>query len=164
MIINTPLVILMCIVFILVFLFVKTIDKRKWLTILVSLLITPIVYFYAAYPMINIFTNYHHQKHFVSETWKEKPTLRYELSDDMIQSKALIGKSKVEVEALLGAYEWLTWNDSKKNHDTNKWNYSLGIEPGAFNTNKECIEIVFKDDYAVAINPYKEAIKFDDKE
>ncbi len=164
MIITASLVILLCIVFIMVFLFVRTIDKRKWLTFLVSLLISPLVYFYMVYPMINIFSNYHHQKYFSAELWKEKPDLRYEISDDMMNSEILTGKSKTEIVSLIGNYEWLSWNDSIKNHDNNKWNYSLGIEPGAFNTEKECIEIVFKNDNVIAVTPFKETIQFDDKE
>ncbi|MDG5491354.1 hypothetical protein [Psychroserpens sp. SPM9] len=111
--------------------------------------------------MINIFSNYHHQKYFSSELWKEKPSLRYELADDMLDSEILIGMTKHDVEVQLGTYEWLSWDDEKKAHDHNRWNYSLGIEPGAFNTEKECIEIVFKNDNVVSITPYKEAIKFD---
>lgn len=164
MIITVALVIIICIVFVLVFLFVKTIDDRKWLTFLVSLIITPFIYFYMVYPMINIFSNYHHQKYFSSEVWIDKPALRYELSDDMLASEVLIGKTKSEVNLLLGTYEWLSWNDKKEDHDPNKWNYSLGIEPGAFNTEKECIEIVFDNDSVIAIHPFKEAIEFDDKE
>ncbi|WP_323789087.1 hypothetical protein [Psychroserpens sp.] len=162
MIITVPLVIFMCIVFVLVFLFVKTIDKRIWLTLLVSLVITPMVYFYALYPMLNIFSNYHHKKYFASELWIEKPALRYEISDDMMASEILMGKTKTEVSSLLGSYEWLSWDDTKKDHDNNKWNYSLGIEPGAFNTEKECIEVVFKNYKVVTIKPYQEQIKFDD--
>ena len=164
MIITSTLVIFMCIVFVLVFLFVKTIDKRKWLTFLVSLFLTPFIYFYVVYPMINIFSNYHHQKYFSSELWKEQSGLRYELADNMMASDVLINKTKTEVESLLGTYEWLSWNDSEKNYDNNRWNYSLGIEPGAFNTEKECIEIVFKNDSVIAINPFKDLIKFDEKE
>ncbi len=114
--------------------------------------------------MLNIFSNYHHQKYFSSELWIEKPALRYELSDDMMASELLIGKTKTEVISLLGTHEWLSWDDSKKDHNDSKWNYSLGIEPGAFNTEKECIEIVFKADKAVTINPFKDLIEFDDKE
>lgn len=158
MIITIPLVIIMCIVFVLVFLFVKTIDKRKWLTLLVSLVITPFIYFYMVYPMINIFSNYHHQKYFSSELWIEKPALRYELSDNMVTTEVLIGKTKTEINSLLGTYEWLSWDDTKKDHDANKWNYSLGIEPSAFNTKKECIEVVFKNDKVVTINPFKDLI------
>jgi hypothetical protein len=96
--------------------------------------------------------------------WKEKPGLRYEISDDMMATDVLIGKTKAEVVAFLGPYEWLSWDDHKKNHDNDKWNYSLGVEPGAFNTKKECIEIVFKHDKVAAINPFKDLIEFDEKE
>lgn len=164
MIITVPLVILMCLVFVLVFLFVKTIDHRKWLTILVSLVLTPLIYFYALYPMLNIFSNYHHQKYFSSELWNEKPALRYELADHMIDSEVLLGQSKTDVKSLLGTYEWLSWDDEKKDHDPNQWNYSLGIEPGAFNTEKECVTITFSNDKVIDVTPYKEAIKFDAKD
>lgn len=161
MIITITMVVLMCITFVLVFLFVKTIDKRKWLTILVSLVLTPFIYFYAVYPMINIFSSYHHQKYFSSEVWKEKPSLRYELSDDMMASELLIGKSKTEIEALLGQHEWLSWDEQLKDHDTNKWNYGLGIEPGAFNTEKACLEITFTNDKVTNLRTYNDLIKFD---
>ena len=105
MIITLPFILLMIITFVLVFLFINTIDKRKWLTILVSLVLTPFIYFYAVYPLINIFSNYHHQKYFSSEIWQDKPALRYELSDDIISSEMFIGKSKSEVESVLGTYE-----------------------------------------------------------
>lgn len=164
MIITIPLVIIMVITFVLVFLFVKTIDKRIWLTFLVSLVMTPLVYFYAVYPMINIFSNYHHEKYFSSEIWQDKPSLRYELSGDMMSSKILIGKTKTEVESLLGTHEWLSWDDSKKDHDPNKWNYALGLEPGAFNTEKECLEITFENNKVVDLRLYKEEQKLDAKE
>ena len=73
MIITPIFIILISIVFVLVWLFVNTIDKRKWLTFLVSLALTPIAYFYVLYPMINIFSNYHHEKYFNAEAWEEKP-------------------------------------------------------------------------------------------
>ncbi|WP_204345841.1 hypothetical protein [Psychroserpens algicola] len=164
MIISAPLVIFMCITFVLVFLFVKTIDRRKWLTFLVSLVITPFIYFYAVYPIINIFSDYHHQKYFSAKLWKEKPALRYELSDDMIASEILIGMTKQDVEVQLGPYEWLSWDFGTETHDNNRWNYGLGIEPGAFNTEKECIEIVFNNDKVIDTRVYKEAIKFDAKD
>ncbi|WP_431134553.1 hypothetical protein [Psychroserpens mesophilus] len=164
MIVTTALVVIMSIVFVLVFLFVNTIDKRKWLTFIVSLVLTPFIYFYMVYPMINIFSNYHHQKYFSSELWKEEPALRYEISDNMLASETLTGKSKSEIILLLGTHEWLSWDDLKKNHDTNRWNYSLGIEPGAFNQEKECIELVFKNNKVTTVNTYKDLIEFDDND
>ncbi len=127
-----------------------------------KLALTPLAYFYMLYPMINIFTNYHHQKRFSAENWQEKPALRYELSDDLIDSKILIGKSKNNIDSQLGAAEWLSFNDSLKSHDSNKWNYGLGIEPGAFNEHKECMALIFKNDTLSSISQYQEELKFDD--
>lgn len=161
MIITPLLVIFMLIVFVLLFLFLKTVDKRKWLTFLISLILTPVVYFYVAYPFINIISNYHHQKYFDSEDWIEKPALRYEMIDNVIENKVLLGKTKEEVQSLLGNFEWLTWNDAKNIEDSNLWNYSLGIEPGAFNTKKDVLEITFNNNIVIKLKTYKEVITFD---
>ncbi|MEM9681036.1 MAG: hypothetical protein AAF901_12010 [Bacteroidota bacterium] len=163
MIVTPLLVIFMIIVFVLLFLFMNTIDKRKWLTGLVSLILTPVAYFYLFYPFINIISNYHHQKYFDSEAWIEKPALRYEMIDNTIESDTLIGVEKETVSNLLGSYEWLTWDDMKKAHDNDRWNYGLGIEPGALNTEKECVEIQFEDNKVVNLKMYKEEITFDAK-
>lgn len=161
MIITIALVVLLLITFVLVFMFVKTIDNRLWLTFIVSIVITPLVYFYGVYPMINIFSNYHHEKYFSKELWKDKPALRYELSSNLIASKILIGQTKKEVSYTLGAYEWLSWDVIKKNHNPNKWNYAMGFEPGAFNSKKECLELTFEHNKVVAIKLYKEEPQFD---
>lgn len=161
----TPLVVIFNLtIFVLVFLFVKTIDKRIWLSVLVSLVLTPLVYFYVFYPILNIFSSYHHQKYFNSEVWIEKPGLRFEMTENILKSDTLIGKTKPEIEKLLGTYEWLSWNDTIKNHDENLWNYALGLKPGALNNKKECMTIVFKDDKVSDIETYNEEITFDAKE
>ncbi|WP_232817864.1 hypothetical protein [Winogradskyella tangerina] len=154
----------MIIVFVLLFLFLNTVDKRKWLTAIISLVLTPFVYFYMFYPFINIVSNYHHQKYFDSEAWIEKPALRYEMIDETIASDTLVGLSKQKVNELLGNYEWLSWDDAKKAHDDNKWNYGLGIEPGAFNDDKECVEITFENDKVVSLKSYQEKITYETKD
>lgn len=164
MIITPFLVIFMIVVFILLFLFLNTVDKRKWLSALISLVLTPFVYFYMFYPFINIISSYHHQKYFDSEAWTEKPALRYEMIDNTITSDTLIGLSKEKITHLLGKEEWLSWDDGKKAHDSNKWNYGLGIEPGAFNDKKDCVEITFKNNKVVALRTYQEEIKFENEE
>lgn len=164
MIVTPLLVVFMVVVFILLFLFLNTVDKRKWLTGLISLVFTPLVYFYMAYPFINIVSNYHHQKYFDAEAWVEKPALRYEMIDSTIESDTLKGKSKTEVETLLGKAEWLTWDDAKKAYDINKWNYGLGIEPGAFTDEKTNVEITFTDNKLDQLKVYTEPITFDEKQ
>ena len=164
MIITPALVVFMVVVFLLLFLFFNTVDRRKWLTALISLVLTPFVYFYAFYPFINIISNYHHQKYFNSEAWMEKPALRYEMIDNIHESDTLIGLSKSEITNLLGKYEWLSWDDSKKVHDDDRWNYGLGIEPGAFNDQKECVELQFKDDQLFQLRTYQEELTFESKD
>jgi len=163
MIITPLLITFLLIVFILLFLFLNTVDKRKWLSGLISLVLTPIVFFFMFYPFLNIISNYHYQKYFDSEAWTESPSLRYEMIDNTVESDTLITASKEQITTLLGKEEWLTWDDTKKAHDTNKWNYGLGIEPGAFTDKRECVEITFKDDKVIAVRPYQEEITFENE-
>ena len=161
MIITPALIILLIIVFVPTFFFIKTIDRRKWLTFTISVVATPVIYFYVVYPMINIFTNFHHQKHFKSESWIEEPSLRYEMIDELVNENLLIGKTKTEVLEILGKAEWLSWDYKQNKHNINAWNYSLGIEPGAFNTFKECATFIFENDKLKSIKTYQDEIKYE---
>lgn len=163
MIITPLLIIFLIVAFVLLFLFLNTVDKRKWLSALISLILTPFVFFFMFYPFLNIISSYHHQKYFDSDAWKEKPALRYEMIDNTIESDTLIGASKEHISALLGKEEWLSWDEAKKAHDSNRWNYGLGIEPGAFNSKKECVEITFQNDKVIAIKTYQEDITFENE-
>ncbi|TXE06572.1 hypothetical protein ES711_13790 [Gelidibacter salicanalis] len=163
MIITPFLVVLLIIVFVLTYMFVNTIDKRQWITIPLSLILTPFIYFYAFYPLINIFSSYHHEKYFDSEVWHKNPSFRYEMYDNITDTDTLVGVSKPQIKELLGTYEWLTWDDAKKGHDENRWNYGLGILPGAFNSKSEAMEVVFTNDTVSQINTYKITLKVDAK-
>ena len=158
MVITVPFILFLILNFILLFLFLKTVDKRKWLVLIISLVLTPFAYFYVFYPFINIISSYHHQKYFDSDNWKNNPALRYEMMDQMMISEELIGLSTKEAEILLGQPEWYTWDDIRKQHDSSKWNYGLGIKPGAFNTNKSNALIVFENGKLVEISSYDEAL------
>ena len=164
MIITPILVVFLVIVFSLTFLFVNTIDKRKWITIPLSLILTPFLYFYAFYPMLNIFSNYHHQKYFNSELFIEKPSFRYEMYDNIEETDTLLGKSKDNVIDILGPHEWLTWDFEKDDFNENSWNYGMGIWPGAFNSKSEVMQVIFKDNKVIKVKAYKQDIKYDDKE
>lgn len=155
MIITTTFVILLAIVFVIVWLFINTIDKRKWLTILISLILAPLVYFYLFYPMLNIFSSYHHEKHFETQAWKEKPTLRFEMVNEIINDSIFIGKSKTETQTLLGTSEWYGWDEKTKANSPEKWNYNLGFKPGAFNNMQECIELQFSNNTVKSIRQYQ---------
>jgi len=146
MLIFTPILIISCIIIaILLYLFLNTIDNsKKWLNIILALMITPLAYFYIWYPVSTIFIPYHHHKQFNNEAWSEKPGLRYEMIDHMIETNYLIGKSKEDVAKLLGKVQWLSWNEANKDFDPDVWNYGLGLIPGVFQDTKEDVEITFK--------------------
>lgn len=164
MIVTPALVIFLVLTFIPVLLFVRTIDKRKWLSLLVSVVLTPLIYFYMLYPFLNIIAPFHHEKYFNAEKWEQKPGLRYEMIDHIVNDSVFFGKTKTEVDNLIGTYEWLSWDDNLKQHDENKWNYGLGLLPGAFNEEKECATFIFKNDTLVEIERYKEQIVYEDNE
>ncbi len=154
--IVTPLfVFFLVFVFVVVWLFINTIDKRKWLTIIVSLVLTPIVYFYLFYPMLNIFSSYHHEKYFDIEAWEEKPALRYEMANQMLTDTIFIGKNKNDIESLLGKPEWFGWDETLKSNSQEKWNYNLGFKPGAFNDMQECLELQFENNSVESVRPYQ---------
>jgi hypothetical protein len=133
MIITPLFIVFIILVFVLTWLFANTIDKRKWVSLLISIIATPIVYFYVFYPFINIFFSYHHQKHFDSDAWKAKPALRYEMSTEVVNQNLFV----------------------------DKWNYNLGFKPGAFNMTQECLEIVFENDKAMSVSQYQMEKKFE---
>ncbi|KJD36146.1 hypothetical protein PW52_05935 [Tamlana sedimentorum] len=155
MIITPLFVFFLVIVFALVWLFINTIDNRKWLTFIVSLVLTPIVYFYIFYPFINIFVSYHHEKYFNANAWENKPALRYEMSNYIVNDSIFIGKSKTDVEQALGKAEWFSWDDYIKANSPEMWNYNLGFKPGALNQMQECLELVFKNNRVVSVKQYQ---------
>lgn len=155
MIITPSFIALVLLVFVLVFLFARSIDKRLWVSLGITVITTPIVYFYVFYPFINIFSSYHHKKYFDAEDWKEKPSLRYEMSGHLLKSEMLLKKGKNSVKNLLGESEWYGWDDSLKINSPDKWNYNMGFKPGAFNMNQESLEIVFKDNVVKDVRQYQ---------
>jgi hypothetical protein len=154
MIITPLFVIFLIVVFILVWLFANTIDKRKWVSLLISLVLTPLVYFFVFYPILNIFSSYHHEKYFDAEAWKQKPAFRYEMANH-VKREILTNKTKEDVESLLGKPEWFGWNDSIKANSPELWNYNLGFKPGALNDMQECVEIEFKNNVVTTIKQYQ---------
>ena len=166
MVIFTPILIISCIIIaVLLYLFINTIDdSKKWLNIILAVLITPLLYFYIWYPISTIFLPYHHHKQFNSAEWNEKPGLRYEMIDNMIETNFLIGQSKEDIAKLLGKTQWLSWNDATKDFDTDVWNYGLGLIPGAFEDIKEDVEITFKNNKVIFIKLSQSDYSFEIKD
>jgi hypothetical protein len=146
MVITPALVVINILLFVLVFLFLKTIDSRKWLVCCIALIVTPLAYFYVFYPLCGIFSSFHHEKKFNAENWLEKPGLRYEMIQFMDRENIMIGKTKAITEKELGKAEWLSWDTKNNRYNTNAWNYNLGKLPGAFTTTGKQLEVFFSND------------------
>ncbi|MDW5289797.1 hypothetical protein [Formosa sp. PL04] len=162
MIFTIPFAIIIVLLFVALFIFSRTIDKRIWVALIITFVLTPIIYFYVLFPLINIFSDYHHEKYFEAKAWKKSPAFRYEMAKDLEQSDVLLGENKSEITTILGKPEWFSWNDAIKANDSNFWNYNLGIKPGAFNTTQECIKITFENNIATRLEYYQLEQKFNE--
>jgi Na+-transporting methylmalonyl-CoA/oxaloacetate decarboxylase gamma subunit len=121
-------------------------DKhRTWFAIVFALVVSPIIY---ASVVISIFLyiSYYPSREFNSQVWKTQADLRYEMSEDVIESEMLIGKTQEEILLLLGR-DYSSINESRIT-------YELGYVPGLFNIDPDFLEIQFKNGVAIAAVQY----------
>ena len=116
--------------------------NRKYLAIIPTVIVSPIVYSLLGISLVFYLTYYpkepfHQQK---LETNIEK---RYTMSDDMIKSKMLIGKTEEEVLELLGK-DYL-------DYDEKCITYYLGFAPGIANIDPDILEIYFENGKVVEV-------------
>jgi len=80
--------------------------------------------------------NYYPKHSFNHNDWMGNKDERYELSDDIINSKVLIGKTKSDIRTLLG---------NEGNQDNlDEWTYYLGIKPEILNIDPSALIIYFE--------------------
>jgi hypothetical protein len=115
--------------------FIKADRTRKLATWTVTIVSTPLIY--AGLIILWVLSmSYHPDHHFDKEKWFNDKEKRYELSEDIIDSEMLIGKTKTEVQQLLGN------EDNTKG--SNSWSYYLGFRPGFFTMDPDVLDIEFK--------------------
>lgn len=118
-------------------------DKNRWLYSFIStLMVSPVIYFFAI--VIWMFSvSYYPNNDFNKEEWISNQDERFKLSEDLIESKILIGKTKQEVIQLLGEDY-----SSHNNHIT----YDLGFVPGFFNIDPDVLDIYFEKGKVVKVD------------
>jgi len=116
----------------------KTDEKtRKIVSWSVTLLTTPLVY--AGLVIIMVMSlSYYPSRDFDRERWFADEEKRYELSEDIIESEMLIGKTKAEVRQILGT------GAESNTDDNDNWWYYLGFKPGMFNIDPDVLDIYFE--------------------
>lgn len=96
---------------------------------------------------------YYPKRDFNQAQWLNSPGTRYELADDIVERKMLIGKTKAEVKQLLGNEEgddddYGGWRQPNL-ESRDDWEYYIGHKPAPMRIDASFLEIEFKDDKAV---------------
>ena len=110
--------------------------KRRILIWLTTIITAPILY--AGVILLWMFSmEYYPNRDFNQKAWMADTDKRYEYSRDLIKSKLLIGKTRPQVEQLLG-----------KNDDTSKTElyYYIGFRPELGGIDPSNIEVYFKNE------------------
>ena len=111
-------------------------NKSKHETILFffAAISAPFIYLGLKFSIISAFS-YYPERQFDPVRWKDLPEKRFELSKNIIDSNLLVGKTKNQVEKLLG---------KPMNFDINEWTYEIGFVPLLGNIDTDILIIVFK--------------------
>jgi hypothetical protein len=89
---------------------------------------------------------YHPNDEFDKARWHTDKEKRYELSEDIIKSELLIGKSKAEVKQLLG-------DDYDGTEDD--WHYYLGFVPSIGGIDPDVLDIYFEGGKVVRVGQHE---------
>ena len=124
------------------------IDKKKiniatWTATIIA---TPLIYI--GIVMLWIFSiSYYPSNDFDREKWLNDKEKRYELSEGIIDSKMLIGKTKIEVKQILG--------DEENSENSDLWNYYLGYRPQLFGIDPDILDIEFKEGKVIRVGQHQ---------
>ena len=121
-------------------------SNRKYIAIVPTIILTPLIYL--GIIIIWIFSiSYYPQQDFNKEKWDSNIEERYTMSEDIIESEMLIGKTKTEVLEILGT-EYLTCDE---NHIT----YYLGFVPGFVSIDHDVLDIYFENGRVVKVTQHQ---------
>ena len=91
--------------------------------------------------------SYYPSKDFDRQKWISDKEKRYELSEEIIESEMLIGKTKAEVKQILG--------DEENTDDSDLWNYYLGFKPQLFGIDPDVLVIEFKNGIVIKVGQHE---------
>lgn len=138
---------------ILVFFFLRWLLKKtrlpnkiqRLLTWAGTVVLTPIIYIVLFFTFIFSIT-YYPDKPFNQQKWMANPSERYEMSQNLIESELLIGKTKIEVKELLGSVSY--------KYSENHWAYSIGFIPG-ITIDPSVLDVYFKNGKVVKVTQHE---------
>lgn len=126
--------------------FIKSNNIRKIVSWAATILVTPIIYV-GIILIWFISLSYHPTHAFNHQKWISDKEQRYELSDDIIDSNMLLGKTKAEVLLLLG--------EEGNAEASDNWSYYLGFKPGFANIDPYFLSIEFENGKVVRVGQHE---------
>ncbi len=121
--------------------FIRSDKSRKLTSWLIMFAMVPVIYKVIVVPWY-LGLSFFPSRNFNKEKWHSAAGKRYEMSEDIIDRDILIGKTKADIQLLLGKAE---------NTSENEWEYVLGSRPGLFVIYPDLLRIIFKDGKVVKI-------------
>lgn len=117
--------------------------KRKALwSAIAALILSPVVYVLVVMAVFS--TEYYYEKQgFDPVVWQQKVEERFRMSEDIVESKMLIGKTREEVIEILGP----GYSDYTPSHI----GYYLGYKPALFNIDPDYLDIYFENGRVVRV-------------
>jgi len=120
--------------------------NRKIIALIPTIFLTPIIYIGLIYLWI-FSASYYPSNDFDKQEWETNVEERYKMSEDIIESKILIGKTKEEITKLLGQ-DFYSYNE---NHIA----YELGFVPGLFNIDPDVLDIYFENGKVIKVEQHQ---------
>jgi hypothetical protein len=122
-------------------------DKnRTYIAILPTIILSLIAY--VGIILLWIFSvSYYPTNDFDKQQWDLNPKERYQMSEHIIDSKMLIGKTKEDIIQLLG-------NDYYS-YTENHIAYTLGFVPGMFNIDPDVLDIYFENGKVIKVEQHE---------
>lgn len=125
---------------------IGTEKNRKKLLLFFSLILAP--FFYGLSVIVIFFVvSYYPTKDFDQQEWTSDIEHRFKMSEDLIDSEILIGKTKEEVKEVLGT--------SVEADNANHLGYYLGFVPGLFAIDPDVLNVYFKNGIVVAVDQHE---------
>ena len=127
--------------------YIKVDRPRKIATWTATIIATPLIYI----GLISLWIysiSYYPNQDFNKQKWFGDKEKRYELSKDIISSKMLIGKTKLQVRQILGDED-----DNKESF--NVWTFGLGVRPALFNIDDSYLQVEFNSNKVVTVEQHK---------
>lgn len=126
--------------------FVRTGKRLKIATWAATIVMTPLIY--CGLIMLWFFgMSYHPTSEFNKEKWFADKEQRYEMSEDIIKTKVLLGKTKSEIRQILG--------DEGNTDESDYWSYYLGFRPGFANIDPDVLDIEFKNGKVIEVRQHE---------